>query len=178
MDATPWDWAQRIVAIAGWGTGAWQWYRRRRAERELADLQRRGDAPFYRPDDTPFGTLWISAGQFTTPNAKDVLCFANPQVPPDLPKGTILAFVMRNDGSAPRAVRGELDGEEITFFREPNVSQANGLEWITLTYDPSKRGHQQTLRVIFEMPSGRHDSHLYTLRHGFHELVRSDPKQP
>jgi hypothetical protein len=174
--------ASATVALASLLWGFQQHRAKKRAERELSRIRRRGDAPFLRPCNTAFNLLHrrLGAGQIAGWHAGDgaLLCFFRDEVEQKLSNGTDVILVVENTGESARAVRLRLDGKEISIEKEPDFQSAHGLQFLVYPYERAKHGQEQQLTVSFETDNGVQDTHSYIIRHGFRILKRVDPPLP
>lgn len=153
-----------------------------RAERELKEIKRRGDAPYFAPCDKIFGQLYFNTEKDGVhcwlDDSGNVLCYMRGEVENSCPPGTPVIFVVENLGEQARSVNVKLDGEEIAFKQEADINNANGLQFFEYPYQSEKRGKEQTISISFETRNGVQDVHRYVTRHGFRILQRIDPALP
>jgi hypothetical protein len=92
-----------------------------------------------------------------------------------VPGGTLIYFVVQNNGQTVVGLRFLLDGQELDFDVEPEINGSAGRYYFTYPYDPQMHGRAQRLEVSFETASGIQNTHLYELVHGLRRLKRVDP---
>ena len=184
--AVKWDvvWAAiaAIAAVLALLWAIWEHAGRRKAERKLDEIKRRGDAPFLSVSDAILGTIhyfrnggtefWHAA---TTPG---ILSFQQERVGA-LNAGDQVVLLVDNTGEPTHKIAVKLDDIPIVFdsgrdFQNPNAT----IFFLLYLYDPQKNGHQQRITVAFETRSGVHDTHTYITRHGVRFLKRIDPALP
>jgi hypothetical protein len=179
-----------VMALIAGISAAWafQEYRSRKraetatqkAELELKQIRRRGDAPFLKPSDLRFNALYVGATnneiRFFPAGEPSMLCAFREEV--ELEDGRSVIFVVENVGKAAPSVSLKLDGEAISVQREADMDHAHGLQFLVYPYHKSKHGKEQILTLSFESASGVQDSHRYLTRHGFRVLHRIDPPTP
>jgi hypothetical protein len=183
-----------IAAIGGWLTAALGWFKwwyeireknkekaaKEKAEKELREIKRRGDAPYLVPNDALFNGIYISNGPgqvgYMTPFHSALLYADRKEVGPDT-EGDVV-FLVENQGRPARAVTIKLDGEEISIEKEADLNDAHGYQFIVYPYHKEKHGKEQIISISFESSSGVHDTHYYKTRHGFRILKRADPDLP
>lgn len=174
-----------IESIATLGLFVWAILERRarkRADNELQEIKRRGDAPFLTVSNANFQQLYHELKQdvvnvWYATNGNVLSCFRD-EVGSDMGKGLPVVFVVDNAGQSARAIIVKLDSEEIAFKREVDFSDSQGLYFLEYPYDPEKRGKEQRLTLSFETSSGVQDTHIYMTRHGMRFLKRIDPPLP
>ena len=174
-----------IESIATLGLFVWAILERRarkRADNELQEIKRRGDAPFLTVSNANFQQLYHELKQnvvnvWHATNGNVLSCFRD-EVGSDMEKGLPVIFVVDNAGQSARGIIVRLEGEEIAFKREVDFSGSQGLYFLEYPYDPEKRGKEQKLTFSFETSSGVQDAHIYITRHGMRFLKRIDPALP
>jgi hypothetical protein len=152
---------------------------RKRAEKELNSIRRRGAAPFLQVSNDAFNGLYVPAAnnqiQFCSAGAPFLLCFLRDEVDQSLPNGDQVLVVIENTGQTARRVGLKLDGIPVRIGKEADFSSAHGLSFIEYPYDRSLHGKEQKLTISFETSEGIQDTHTYLTRHGFRTLQRIDP---
>jgi hypothetical protein len=153
---------------------------KRKAENELRQIRRRGDAPFLQPSDKMVSNLWVNTatGGISCIPSINALVLHKSRKQVQLEDGQLVYFVVENTGESARAVSIKLDDEIISLQREPDVQGAHGLQYLVYPYRKAKHGKDQRLSLSFETRSGVQDIHYYCLRHGFWALRRIDPTLP
>ena len=166
------------AALVGWCNAIMQWRKKRKAEAELKEIRRRGEAPFFSPSDAMVDRLFVGASRNTAQTAHEgtVLSALRHEVEKDIPAGTPIRFVVENDGLAVRNVALTLDDEPIALCKEPDLNFAHGFAFLEYLYQPTKHGTEQRLSICFETSTGMQDCHVYLLKHGFRFLKRIEPK--
>jgi hypothetical protein len=184
------------VSIGGWLTATFVWFKwlhevrekrleraaKEKAEGDLRQIRRRGDAPYLEPSATFFTginfifekdehRLWQAGGP-------KILSFQRDEVSSELPPGQPIIFVVNNAGESARGVVVKLDGAAIALKMEADVNDSHGLYYLEYPYEPEKHGREQALVLSFETRSGVQDIHRYITRHGFRVLKRIDPALP
>ena len=174
-----------VESIATFGLFVWAILERRarkRADNELEEIKRRGDAPFLTVSNANFQRLHHELKQnvvnvWHATNGNVLSCFRD-EVGSDMEKGLPVIFVVDNAGQSTRGIIVKLEGEEIAFKREVDFSGSQGLYFFEYPYDPEKRGKEQKLTFSFETSSGVQDTHIYITRHGMRFLKRINPALP
>jgi hypothetical protein len=153
-----------------------------KAEQDLKQIKRRGDAPYLVPSGTVFGQLYFAAGDGEIRawhvTLGNVLSFQRNEVGSECPAGNPVILVVDNTGESARGIVVKLDGEEISLKREADLNDAHGLYFLEYPYAPEKRGQEQRIAVSFETQNGVQDTHRYITRHGFRVLQRINPALP
>jgi hypothetical protein len=150
------------------------------AEEKLAEITRRGNAPFLRPNEAFFDCVYyadIESGQPRRFRVSDgiVLCSQCHEVSKEMPAGQLILFVVDNPGQAIRCSHVELDGNKIFLRDEFDLNDSHDLMFLEYPFYPAKFGQRQTIKFKFETVSGVQDTHLYETEHGRRVLRRVDP---
>ena len=151
-----------------------------RAEAELALIRRRATGPFLRPNLKRFNFLYYDSKRshevgFRPMGRGDMLDAITSEIADSVPAGHWVYFVIENVGEATRESILRLDGLPILLHREPDISDANNLFFISYAFDPNQKGNPQTLEVEFLSETGVRDTHKYYTEHGKRILRRTDP---
>lgn len=154
--------------------------KRQTAEAELQIIRRRGQAPYLIPSRDRFNMMYVpsenpAAIEFRSPRHSDILCEDRHEVDRQLAAGSRIFFVVDNTGHAARRIKIDLDGTPALIGTEPEMSDSKGRQFLIYSYDPSRHGQEQRLRISFETSDGIQDTHIYSLRHGLRSLYRIDP---
>jgi hypothetical protein len=168
-----------LTAIVGWIIGAVQWRKKRKVEAELKLIRRRAEAPYLAASDAVFNCLYTSLIgselRCFQPGMENLLCFQRDEVGKNLIADNPVLFVIENSGQAARSVAVSLDGVPIQLKREPDIQDAQGLQFLEYPYQPAKHGQTQQLVIDFESSGGVQDRHTYQIIHGARSLKRTDP---
>lgn len=163
--------------------GACLWYRehraRRRAERELEEIQRRAEAPYLATTAGRFNVLYVEdekLGGLTalTVGTGNVLGFDCEEID-SLPVGTPVFLLVENRGKRARSVAASLDGQPCLIGTTIENGNCPSIQYVRYIYDAKLKGKIQTLELRFETDSGVQGRHLYQTTHGRRALKRIDP---
>ncbi|HEY5346337.1 MAG TPA: hypothetical protein VIK62_08345 [Verrucomicrobiae bacterium] len=168
-----------IIALISGMWALWERKNRRKAELQLRDTVRRGEAPFLVVSDKAFNGLYVAAekgqGQFWPPGDKTLLCWMRDEVDRKTGEGETVILVVENLGKAARRVSIKLDGKTISLDKEMEMEGANDLPFFRYAYSPVLHGKEQKLTIEFETSAGIQDKHIYLTKHGCRILKRIDP---
>ncbi len=173
---------EAIIALAALLWAICEHIARRKAERKLDEIKRRGDAPFLSVSDTILGTiLYYRNGEVELWHAatdRGILSFQHERVEA-LNAGDPVVLLVNDTGEPTHEIIVKLDDIPIVFDSgRDHEKSTEKIYFLKYPYDPQKNGHQQRITVAFETRSGVHDTHTYITRHGVRFLKRIDPALP
>lgn len=176
------------TTISGWLVAFWQYCGKKKSEKreqiaaaEIQAIRRRGNAPYLQPENRRFNALYFDNGKpgqmgcWHGTNGNILSVFLD-EVSREMPKDTLVIFLIENTGQHGRRVKILLDGQPITLVSEAEIKSANNFQWLQYPYDPAKHGKEQLLTIAFETNDGVQDIHTYMIEHGRRKIVRIDPK--
>lgn len=175
------------VELAGWIVAAlmllysvYQGHRAKEAEKELAAIKLRGDAPYLVPSDTFTGMIYEAADgggiiPWNTSNG-NVLYAQRHEISGSLDEGETVILLLDNSGEAARNIQLETELRNCRLCEEPEMGSAQGLVFLKYDFEPDKKGARQTVRMSFESPSGFKGEHIYETIHGQFHFKRIVPE--
>jgi hypothetical protein len=180
-DRVNWPAIAALGAVVAVLWAIWEHYGRKRAEKKLAEIKRRGDAPFLRVSDAIFGNILYVFGEgqseiWHSINSH-ILCFQRSQVE-GVRTGGDVVLVVDDAGEPTHKIIVKLDDAPIIFASGTETNTSKEIRFLKYPYDPRKQGQEQRITVSFETRSGAHDTHIYTTRHGVRFLERTNPALP
>ena len=176
-----------IEGIAGWVVAAlalfysiYQSHRAQKAEKELATIQLRGDAPYLSPSSVCVGMIYDEAdgGGLCGWSAHqgNFLYAQRHEVSKDIKDGDSVILLLDNCGESARNIKLETDLKNCRLCREVDIDNAHGLDFVKYDFERAKLGVLQTIKLSFEAPSGFKGTHVYETIHGQFHFKRVNPE--